>query len=504
MKFEVDRLLLLWPLPWWLSCCFAVLSGMALTWAFSPYDQVILAPMSLGILFVLWRCQTPGRSFWLGWLFGCGWFGWGTHWVYISTHDYGGVPSAVAVALCGLLAAGMALYPALLGYVSRRWALPDVWQLGVVFPVGWVLVEWLRSWLFTGFPWFNLGYTQLDSVLAGWAPVWGVHAVSLALALTVGWSLLLYYQRSWRWIVPIVAVWSGGWGLQQAVWVQSDSKPIRVSLVQANIQQDQKWQTTNYEPTLELYWQLTHQALDHSDLIIWPESSIPGFYHEVKAGFLHHLTAKAQHYGVDLLLGILVETPTQDYYNAVVALTATAPQFYYKQHLVPFSEYLPGHGLNFLVEQFNMPISGFTAGTARQPLLKVHGWRVGISICYEGAFGPEIMAALPEADILVNVSNDGWFGDSIALAQNLQMARMRALEAGRYLLRATNTGLTAVIDPQGRIQSQALPHTIALVQDQVYAQHGETPYLYWGNAAVVSVSLALILMAYVSFFFRER
>lgn len=481
----------------------ALLAGIAFIASFAPYDWPLLAPAALGILFYLWQQQTPRQAFWLGWLFGLGSFGWGTHWIYISTHDYGGVAAPVALALCGLLAATMALYPALLGYMSTKWALSPRWQLTIILPMGWVLAEWLRGWLWTGFPWFHAGYSQIDTVLAGWAPLLGVHGVSWALATTVGVGLLAYEERQWRWLWVIIALWGGGWFLQTITWVQTEQQALRVSLIQANVRQEQKWQPAQYERTLQLYSQLTLIALPNSDLIIWPESAIPSFYHEIKSDFLQDLHTQAQAHGVDLLLGILVEIQP-DYYNAVLALTAQTPQFYYKKHLVPFSEYLPGYGLDFLVSQLQMPISQFTAGIEQQPLITIQGKPVGVSVCYEGAFGAEVMRALPDAALLVNVSNDGWFGDSIALGQNLQMAQMRALEAGRYLLRATNTGLTAVIDPRGRIQVQALPHTIALVQDQVYAQHGVTPYYWLGNSGIILFCIFGISLAYGTFFLSAR
>ena len=416
----------------------------------------------------------------------------------MSIYRYGGVSLETSVLLTGLFVVILAGYPALLGllgsWLGRGRRLPS---LLFVYPGTWTLVEWLRASLFTGFPWLSLGYSQIDSPLAGLAPLVGVYGVSLAAASTAG--ILLYGmgttpRRRGLAAAALTLLWGAAWLLQRVDWTVPDGRPLRVSLVQGDVAQDLKWLPGEREATLQHYAALTRQHWD-SALVVWPETAVPMFYQQVPRDFLVDLTREARAHHTDLLIGAPVLDPERGrYYNGLVSVGGPAG-FYYKHHLVPFTEYLPlKQVLGGLVDMLHVPMSDFSAGPAVQPPLEAAGTYIGVSICYEVAFGREIFRALPDARMLVNVSNDAWFGDSLAPYQHLQMARMRALESGRPLLRATNTGITAVIDAHGRLQARAPKFVPYVLTATVQPRAGLTPYLHVGDvlAGVLGAVMALV------------
>lgn len=486
---------------WW-GHLLALLAGALLPLAFAPFDFIFLAVLAPALLFALWLQVSPGQAFARGYLFGVGMFGVGVSWVFVSMYENGGVGLAMSLFLTGFFVLFLSLFPALLGYGLARflpWRHPAAQRLKLLllFPAAWVLWEWVRGWFFTGFPWLVLGYSQIDGPLAGVAPLLGVYGVSLAAALSAGWLVLLLREgrRVWRGVaaVGLLMAWGGAAALNNMSWVQPIGQPLKVTLLQGNIPQDMKWLWDLRDPTLELYTNLTRASWG-SDLIVWPETAVPALYDEVE-DFFDGLAAEADQHGSALLIGVIYQEPNEGpYYNSVVSVGGATPrQFYHKRHLVPFTEYLPLENvLGGLVRFMQVPMSDFSKGESAAPL-RVAGQRAGISICYEDAFGEETIEALPEATLLVNVTNDAWFGDSIAPPQHLQMARMRALEAGRPLLRATNTGLTAVMDERGRMSSQAPQFEVYALHDSVQPMQGLTPYGRFGNAPVVTAVVIFLI-----------
>jgi apolipoprotein N-acyltransferase len=293
----------------------------------------------------------------------------------------------------------------------------------------------------------------------------------------------------------LVAIWGLGGVLATLQWTQPAGPAITVSMVQGDIPQTTKWAPETFEPTMQLYRRLTEEHWT-SQLIIWPEAAVPDYYDDVKESYLDPLEQAARLHGTDMLIGV----PTEDvaggqYYNSVISL-GRHDGVYNKRHLVPFGEFFPvPEWVRRWLELMDLPYSDFTPGAVDQPLLRVAGYPVGISICYEDAFSDEIMRALPQAALLVNVSNDGWFGDSIALPQHLEIARMRALEAGRYLLRDTNTGITAIIDPSGRVTSRIPMDQAGVLTDEVVPYAGSTLYARTGIWIVMCLMLVLLSLA---------
>lgn len=468
----------------------ALLGGLSLPLAFAPFDHPVFAVAGLLLLFASWLNVSPGRAFWRGYLFGLGQFGLGVSWVYVSMHDYGGASVPEAAALTFAFTAFLALYPALAGWLSRRFfAGSRIYRLLIVFPAVWVLAEWFRGWFLTGFPWLQIGYSQTDTPLAAYGPILGVYGIGWVVAFVAGGVLAaLHSPRKPRTIlaVAIVAVLGLGGVLSRVSWTQPAGEPFKVTLLQGNVPQNMKWQPEFQRATLQMYTEMTRQSWD-SRLIVWPETAIPAFYHQVKDTYLADLEAEAKARGADLLIGVPFYDQAQDrYFNAVVAL-GKSPGVYFKRHLVPFGEYLPLRPLlGFVLDILEIPLSDFASGNGSQPALVAAGHPLAASICYEDIFGQESLAGLPEAAYLVNVTNDAWFGDSIAPHQHAQMARMRALETGRYMLRATNTGVTAIVSPKGGITVAAPLFQRAEATGTITPMAGSTPYARWGDWPVVA------------------
>jgi len=480
----------------------AFLLGASVPLAFAPFGLFPLAVFAPALWFLLLRGAAPARAARLGFFFGLGMFGVGVSWVYISIHTFGHSPLPAAIGVMLLLVAYMSLFTTALAYAGARSRVSDAVWLTVLLPAGWALAEWLRSWLFTGFPWLNLGYTQIDSPLAGYAPLLGVYGLSWLTALSAGllaWTFNTSGRARWLGPLLFTLLWLGGEQLKPIAWTQVAGTPLQVSLIQGNVPQEEKWDPAQEVATLEKYLDLTRgewlaQEQRRVDLVIWPETAIPAFQHEVANNFIAPLTEEARRVGTDLLTGIPVfDSERSEYYNAVISIGREAGA-YYKHHLVPFGEYLPLREiLGTLLQVMPLPVADFSAGKLDKPLLRAAGYPVGVSICYEIILGEQMISQLPQAAFLVNVSNDAWFGDSLAPHQHLEMARMRALETGRYLLRATNTGITAIIGPDGVIRERGPQFETLVLRGDIEPRSGSTPYVRWGNWPVVIAVMLVVL-----------
>ncbi len=490
--------------PGWRGDLLALLAGAALPFAFAPLAWFPLALVSAALLFLAWLNITPRRALWRGYLFGLGLFGVGVSWVYVAIHDFGYAGVLLAGFLTALFVAVLALFPALLGYfVTRFFPGADNKKILLVFPAAWTLFEWLRGWMFTGFPWLNIGYSQIDAPLAGLAPVLGVYGVSWMTAFSA--ALLVVLLRAdktikLRALAAFVLLWSGSALLGRMEWTQPIGVPLQVSLVQGNIPQDIKWHPEQRQFTLDLYADLTRQRWG-DDLIVWPEAALTVFYHEVADNYLARLGAEARAQGTDLLIGLSVaDLETRRYYNSMMSV-GVSEGFYFKRHLVPFGDYVPfEEWLRGLIRFFDLPMSGYSPGPKQQALLAAAGYKVGVSICYEDIFGEEIIESLPEAALLVNGTNNAWYGDSFAPHQALQMSRMRALETGRAMLRATTNGISAIINEQGEIIARSPQFKTYVVTGNAQPRQGATPYVRWGNYPV----LAALLLAFAWWAWKGR
>lgn len=474
----------------------ATAAGAVQVLAFAPFGYHWIAPLTLALLLLLWSAAKPLQAAITGYCFGFGHFVAGTYWLYISLNILGGLWPPLAILLMLVLVAALACYVAAAGYLVVKLAPRDgLWRWLGVFPAAWLVCEWLRGWLFTGFPWLSVGYSQVDTPLAAAAPVAGVYGVSWLTLLLAGLTVIIV-RRDWRGrLLVFGAVAAGLVALQplsQLAWTVPAAAELNVALVQGAIPQERKWQADQLQPTLERYRRLS-LAVDGQDLIVWPEAAIPAFPFEVR-DFVAELRAELVQRDTQLFTGILsYDAGRGQFLNTLWALGAESGE-YHKRHLVMFGEYfpLPEFAKRWL-RIMNLPSEDIAEGAADQPLLTVRGIPVAATICYEIAFAAEQLRFLDEAQLLVNVSNDAWFGDSIAPHQHLQIARMRAREAGRYLLRATNTGITAVIDPAGQVVARLPQFEPGVVRSRVRPHQGVTPYVRAGNWPVIGLAFLLLL-----------
>ena len=485
-------------LPGFAPVAALVLGGLAAL-AFAPVGWHILALLSLAGLLGLLHGKHPRQGFKLAWLFGLGLFSVGVSWIYISLTLYGGMPFWLGALATLLFCAVVALFPALAGWLTLKLCAPNVqptaqyWLL--VFPAIWTLTEWLRGWLFTGFPWLAMGYAQgPQGSLAGYAPVLGVYGVTWLTAVCSG--LLVWLMRdAWlpgKWLVPfalLVGLLGAGEGLKYIEWTRPIGTPVSVALVQGNIAQDMKWRPEKAAQTLSEY--AAQLRSSDAKLIVLPETALPMFYSDLPDFYLSELRARLKARHADALIGVPTGKADGDYYNSVASLGTSPTQFYHKQHLVAFGEFVP-RGFGWIINVLHIPLSDFARGEKYQQPLSVAGQRVAVNICYEDGFGEEIIRALPDATLLANVTNDAWFGDSFAGWQHAQMSQMRALETGRFMLRATNTGVTAIIDQKGRVVSALPEFAQGTLHGQAQGYSGATPYVRWGNWPVIVLMLAML------------
>jgi apolipoprotein N-acyltransferase len=478
----------------------ACAAGAASVAGFAPAGLFPLPVLALALLLFLWQAAArPRAAFLLGFAFGAGLFGVGASWVYVSLHDFGMMPAPLAAVATAGFCAILSLYPALAGACLARLRLRPAAAALLAFPALWTLAEWLRGWVFTGFPWLAVGYSQTDSPLAGFAPVLGAYGVSWTTALVAGLALLVAtgdLRARVAGASAIALVLAAGYGLARASWTAPEGAPLRVALLQGNIAQDLKFQAERYAATLDTYRRLV-QASDAS-LIVLPETAVPRFFDTVDPAYWSELVRLARDKGADVLVGVPVRDTGGRYFNSMISLGVSPPQMYSKWHLVPFGEFVPP-GFRWIVDTVAIPLADFSRGPDGQRPLALAGQRVAPDICYEDAFGEEIVRQLPEATLLVNASNVAWFGDSLAPPQHLQMSRMRAIETGRYMLRATNTGITAVIDERGRVRAQLPQFTEGALHAQAQGFSGATPYVRWANVPVVALcALALGAAAWLA------
>ncbi len=482
----------------------AFAAGLLCVFGFAPFGIFVIPVLALAALFALWsHAENPSVSGWLGFSFGMGLFVAGIGWIYVALHDYGNMPIPLALLATFLFATFFALFTALAGYAQAsffgargtRFPTTDGMRLILVIPCAWVLAEWLRGTIFTGFPWLAFGYAHSDSPLAGYAPLFGVYGVSLVTAVSAGLLAMLLRERWSRQgrvaLAIFVVLWIGGALLRTVAWTQPQGEPFSVALVQGNIAQDIKFEEGALVGTLETYRRLALRS--SAQLTILPESALPLLRHQIPPRLIEQLGNHAKENGGDILVGVF-ERSNSSYYNSVFTFGTADEQHYRKQHLVPFGEFIPLRSLlgGFINDILNIPMDDLARGGERQAPLNVAGQRVAANICYEDVFGEEIIRALPEATLLVNFTNDAWYGHSHAAEQHNQISQMRALETGRMMLRATNTGVTSIIGADGRVLQQLPQHMETVLDGMAQGYQGITPYVRWGNAAVMLL-IALIL-----------
>ena len=492
----------------------AVAGGALGVLAFAPFYFWPIALASMWVLFALWyQSATTWRAFALGFTWGLGLFVAGASWIYVSLHVYGNMP-AILAGLATLLFCGyLALYPALAGALYRAMAssleLSPVVALLILMPACFVTFEYLRGWVVSGFPWLTMGYAQtpgglIAAPLAGYAAIAGVFGISWLLAVTVTGLMLLTGAMATRLskaarvggVGSLLAIWGAGSLLLQISWSEPSGKPLKVALLQGNIEQNLKWRDDQRIPTLASY----HQQVTSSraKLIVMPETALPDFLDRIPLDYLDSIHAYARQLGSDVLMGApIAERPATaeapfHLANSAVSIGTSPSQRYDKQHLVAFGEFVPPL-FAWVYRWLQIPLADFSPRADDSRPMQIAGHKIAINICYEDAFGREIAAQLPEAELLVNMSNMAWFGRSLAAAQHAQLSQMRALETARWMLRATNTGATAAINEKGVVVQWLPAFTRGTLEVDAQPLAGATPYSKWRDVPVLLLLATCLL-----------
>ena len=483
------------PMPQALAALLAFVAGAAVVLAFEPFGFFPLAFLSLAVLAaVLDRVRRPSRGFLIGFCWGLGAFLAGVSWLFVALNRYGGMPVPLAALAIFLFCAYLALYPGLAGALFVRLRPANLCLKILLFAALWVGQEGLRAWVFTGFPWLSIGYSQTPpSPLAGWLPVLGVYGVGACVAVLAALLVFVPWRQSRPALVGGVAIGLlllGGFGLRGVAWTQPTGEPVKVALVQTNVAQELRWSPEHAQDWLELNFRMSDQPA--ADLVVMPETSLPMLLEYLPEGYLEHLSRRAAAAESELLMGAFARDEGQ-VYNAMLSLGVTPGQSYAKRHLVPFGEYSPPL-FGWFYRLADIPMSDQTPGPPKQPPLQLAGQQVAVNICYEDLFGRELLHALPEASLMLNVSNLAWYGRSLAQPQHLQIAQVRALETGRPMLRSTNTGMTALVMPDGRVEAVLPQFVREVLMVEVQGHVGSTPFARWADwPAFVWAALMLLL-----------
>lgn len=484
----------------------ALVTGAVGVFAFSPFDLWPLAYLSL--IGLLWVTLIPAKktALWASFIWGLSFFSIGINWVHISIHQFGGSPLVISYFLVLLLAAYLALYPVLFTYLIRRFQIQKL----AMFAVVWTFTEWLRGWLFTGFPWLQFGYSQIDSPFAAIAPVFGVTGLTfftLWASAVIFNSILVLIKlpRKINILISNLLMLSIMTGLSLYLAQKDYTQPIpsraaTITLAQGNIEQQLKWNPAYLQQTLDVYASQIYAQINDSDIIILPEAAFPVLENSIEP-LLTDLQQQAQAHNTEILIGTIYQEPnSSSLFNSIILLGNPNQPYhlhthnrYNKHHLVPFGEFVPLERLlRPLGSIFNLPMSAFQAGQAVQMPLQASHYQFSAAICYEIIFGDQVQQNLnPQTDFLLTVSNDAWFGDSIGPWQHLQMARMRALELGKPVIRATNTGISAFINARGKIEAQAPQFEATTLTHQLAPVSGRTPYAVFGNTPIYILCLIL-------------
>ena len=481
----------------------ALLGGALFPFALAPYFLWPLGLVSLGALFFALQCSDTSKiAFKRAWLFGFGQFGLGVSWIYVSMHDHGGTPAWLAVPAVALFAGFLALIPGLWFMLRQRLSGQ---QLAVFsFAAYWLLQEWFRSWFLTGFPWLYAGDAHLFTWLSGWAPVSGAYAISFILALTAASLVIVAQTRQWVYLMPLL-FWPAGNALQQVQWTHVTGT-MTVGVVQGNVDQDRKWLNEEIFPTIDRYQADTRPLLGN-DLILWPETAVTLLYQRYRP-YMDLFAEELRENNSTVITGIPFRWPRGSelegqYHNTIVAF-GEGEGVYHKQRLVPFGEYIPlEQAIRGLIPFFDLPMSSFRAGEDDQALLKVtvHDDEstelalVAPYICYEIAYPDLVLETAKNADLLVTISNDAWFGDSLGPKQHMALAQMRALETGRWLLRSTNTGISALVNHKGEIIDRIPVSERTSFSSVAERRTGETLYMKIGVLPLLCFAFTLIALA---------
>lgn len=484
----------------------AWLAGASCLFAFAPYYIWGIALLSPAILYLLLLAPMSNwRAFWIGEMYGMGLWSVGAFWLYTSIHTYGNTPAPLALLMIAFVGLGMGIFHGLLAVVFNHFLGKQPFSFASL----WLVQEWLKTWLFTGFPWLFIGYAYTEeNILTSLAPIFGVLALSF-ISVFLSASLIESIRKKHRFLVvasclvlaSLITYW-----ISPTWTTPKEGKNLSVSLIQGNIPQDLKWLLEYQDRTLAIYAELSKSEWGQ-DIVLWPEASIPMFQTDAMP-FIHEMVKLAKAKNTTWITGIPYldqqefDPNVHDYepfYNSVIALGTDGKGLYKKQNLVPVGEYTPFEGaINWALPDLMAGTMSFQAGKANQQPLFAKNHPIGVAICYEVAYPDTTRKNAMNTDFLLTVSNDAWFGTSAGPLQHLQMVQMRARETGRWFLRATNTGVTAIIDHNGKIVAKAPQFERTVLRGEVQSRVGTTPFMRWGSYPILALATILLVISWLS------
>jgi len=475
----------------------SLVAGLIFTLALAPFDLKVASLLSIALFYLALEGQTAKRGAALGWIYGVGFFGAGVSWVYVSINVYGNASAPLAVLLTFIFCGGLALLPAAQAALFCRFQPDNALARIFTFAGLWVLFEWVRTWLLTGFPWLFAGYASIDTPIAGWAPVVGVFGVSLLIALTAAGLAEVLRLREPRAAVSWLA-WSGsillcGGLLLQIQWTHASGGAVNTVIYQPNTSLWDKWDPQKRRVFLADYLKHAETFSRDADLLIWPEGALP-FYADQAPNYIAQLNTLGEVNDTSIVLGIATREDLKRF-NSIVTLGNTNDE-YRKQKLVPFGEFVPLESqLRGLIAFFDLPMSNFSPGSSDQDSLTSGAGELAPFICYEIVYPDFVAKGSRGTSILITISNDSWFGTSHGPHQHFQMVRFRSLELQKPTLRGANNGITAVISPFGEVEKALPQFTKGNLIATVEPHEGLTPFARWGSVPVILISLLLSIPA---------
>lgn len=484
-------------------------AGALLTLGFAPFNQVWAAFLSPLFLLMATEDKKPKEAAYLGFSFGLGLFGFGVYWIFHSIFHFGQTTAILAYIITGSFIAILALFPAFMMYFTNKWFKDmSLLRATIGLPIIWVIFEIFRGHLFTGFPWLYIGTTQTsNAALRAFAPIGSVWMVSWAVLVSSGaiYAFMLYFSQQrqdkkqlYRLGVTFVGLWVIGGAINLHKWVKPSPLKISVALIQGNVPQQMRWDPKQVVQIMNLYEEMTLKTLD-SNLILWPEGAIP-MPLPYSTSYFKRMNTLAEDNKTALIVGVPIKVEDREsYYNTLIGL-GEAQGIYYKEQLVPFGEFVPFEWLlRGLIGFFDLPMSSFVAKDNPDTTITAYGLNLAPAICYEIAFPRTVRKNAKNADVILTVSNDTWFGKTIGPMQHLQLAQWRAIETGRYVLRATNTGLTAIIAPNGHadVAQQFKPE---ILRGVVSPMKGQTPWVKFGILPLLIAMLGVFSVPFAKTF----
>ena len=489
-------------IAYWLLPLFAGAIGVL---GFAPFHHPSASIIALALLYFQLQTPSPKQAWLLGLTFGLGWMGLGVSWVAVSVYLYGHLPIPAAIGITALFILYLSLYPALCCALFRCLASPKApIRNALLFSSLWCLSEYLRAHCMTGFPWLLLGYAHMDSplhFLFPWLGIYGVGFLSVLASVALFYSIIKSSSQ-WYWLIFLVFILDAPIALKQNPSTFTDKKNLSFSLIQANLSMRDKWDEGLFWQIIHHYQKATQSLMGKAQLIILPESAIPLPATYVR-DWLNELNRQAKTQGTAILLGIPEQSPStaSQFYNTVIGL-GTASGSYRKQQLVPFGEYIP-KPFRVLVDWLGIPQADMLAGPDHPPLIKVNRHPFASLICYELAYPEILRQQLPQAEWILSLSDDGWFGHSLAMYQQLQMAQVFSSMSHRYQLLANNSGLSSLIDAEGRVIHSLPAHQSGVLKGELSPLTDQTPWMLWGDYPVL-ILCCLMILGIILTSFRDR